>query len=69
MNRRDRTELERALKNDVDLHGDDLSLALTVAQMSEVDKAKSRENIRACAAELRATLTKKAAPGDESSTI
>ena len=61
-------ELEAALKKDVDLHGDDPSLALVVAAMSEEQKAQSRANTRACVAEMQATLRKKVArddhPGD-----
>jgi hypothetical protein len=58
-------ELEEALKKDVDLHGNDPSLALVVAEMTEEQKEQSRRNVRACIEMLRANVVE--VPADDPS--
>ena len=53
-----REHYERCAAEHVDLHGHDPSLAVMVARMTDEQKAQSRTNLRACVAELRATLQK-----------
>lgn len=52
-------EIEREMARAVDEHGEDVGLVADVARMTPEERARSRANLEACAAEVRASLRRR----------